>query len=113
MSAIEKMTITCTTQEDWTGSDDLDFYIDSVYLGRLTMTSGETRTVDGPGLLFGDTIYAEAGQTLTIKEFDAVDPSDVLLSHTISDSDIDAPTITLHDQSASADYTFEITFIRF
>jgi hypothetical protein len=111
MSAIEKIVVTCKEQEDWTGSDDLDFYMSDSYIGRLTIQTGETRTVVGPGMLFGDTIWVDEGATLTVVEADLVG-DDPILSHTFADSDLDT-TITLFDQSPSAKYTFEITSIKF
>jgi hypothetical protein len=113
VSAIEQITVTCTKQEDYTGSDDLDFYMDDSYLGRMTISTGETRTAVGPGLVIGDTIYTSPGSTLTVYENDLVDSSDLVLSHTVTDGDLDAPCIRLQDQITSADYTFDICFVRF
>ena len=113
MSAIEYVTVTCREQEDSTGSDDLHFYLDSSFLGRLTIETGETKTFDKSALIAGgDHILVGAGETLYVYEHDLIDPSDLLLTHTITEDELDS-TITLDDQLDSADYSFEIKFIRF
>lgn len=108
--AISDIVITCHTQEDVTGTDDLDFYIDGNFIGRASMGTGDVVHAVGPGRLFGDTIWCDAGQTITVYEFDLVDPSDLLLTHTVSSSDMDT-TVTLNNTGGNCSYTFEFTFV--
>jgi hypothetical protein len=108
--AISDIVITCHSQDDSTGTDDLDFYIDGNFIGRTTMGTGDVVHAVGPGRLFGDTIWCDAGQTITVYEFDLIDPSDLLLTHTVSSSDMDT-TVTLPSTASGSSYTFEITFV--
>jgi hypothetical protein len=112
MSAISDLVIHCIQQEDVTGTDDLDFYIDNNYIGRVTIGTGQTVHAKGPGMLFGDTIFCDVGQTITVYEYDLIDPSDLLLTHTVSSSDMDT-TVTLANTGGNCTYSFEFTFVSF
>jgi hypothetical protein len=104
------MVVRCNQQEDSTGSDDLYFYVDRTFIGSMTITTGETRTVVGPGALFGDTIWINEGQTLEVYEHDLFDPNDLILSYYVTSSDMDR-TVDVKDQCDTADYDFSITFV--
>jgi hypothetical protein len=110
MGAISQIVVRCNQQEDSTGSDDLYFYVDRNFIGSMTITTGETRTVVGPGALFGDTIWIDEGHTLEVYEHDLLDPNDLILSYYVSSSDMDR-TVDVKDQCDTADYDFTITFV--
>ena len=110
MGAISDIVIHCIAQEDITGTDDLDFYIDSNYVGRVTIGTGQTVHAVGPGLLLGDTIWCDVGNTINVYEYDLLDPSDLLLSHTVASSDMDT-TVTLANTGGNCTYSFEFTFV--
>jgi hypothetical protein len=110
MSIIEHIRIRCEEQEDYTGTDDLNFYINDVFIGTTSIGSGETKDV---GRSYLTEMFISDGDVLKIWEFDALDPSDLLLEHRISDSDISSGSITLNDQLSTAKYRFEIYFVEF
>ena len=107
MAYITRIQISCARQEDWSGSDDLDFYVDSTYLGRVTIASGESRDVDGSTMLFQHG-FVEAGQTISVYE-DDFDPDDLILSHYVTNDEIHNGLWT-KNTSGNCDYTFEFTF---
>lgn len=107
MAYITRIQIQCYRQEDWTGSDDLDFYVDSTYLGRVTIASGETRDVDGSTMLFQHG-FVDPGQTITVYE-DDFDPDDLILSHMVSDSEIQNGLQT-NNTAGNCSYSFAFTF---
>lgn len=107
MAYITRIGIHCIRQEDWTGSDDLDFYVDSTYLGRVTIGTGETRDVDGSTMLFQHG-FVDPGQTIAVYE-DDFDPDDLVLSHTVTDSEIHNGLHT-NNTAGNCGYTFEFTF---
>jgi hypothetical protein len=108
MAKITRIKVTCSRQEDWTGSDDLDFYVDTTYLGRCTIGTGETRDMDGSNGLY-DAAWANEGQTITVYE-DDMDPDDLVLSHTVSASDIQAG-LTTANTSGNCSYNFAFEFV--
>lgn len=107
MAYITRIKISCIRQEDWSGSDDLDFYVESTYLGRVTIATGESRDVEGSTMLFQHG-FVEPGQTITVYE-DDFDPDDLILSHTVSESDIQDGLYT-NNTYGNCSYTFEFTF---
>jgi hypothetical protein len=110
MAKITRITVTCTRQEDWTGSDDLDFYVDTTYLGRCTIGTGQTRDMDGSNGLY-DAAWANEGQTITVYE-DDMDPDDLVLSHTVTASDISGGLKTANTSgNCTYDFAFEFTEI--
>ena len=49
-ATIESITATCQGQEDWTGSDTLDFYLTDLdgkqeHLGSMSISTGETKEI--------------------------------------------------------------------
>lgn len=110
MSYIEHIHIECTRQEDWTGSDDLDFYVDQTYVGRVTISSGETKDVDGSTMLFQHG-FVDAGNTIYVYE-DDFDPDDLVLSHYVTQTDISNGLHT-KNTSGNCDYSFQFTFVEF
>ncbi|HEV8568119.1 MAG TPA: hypothetical protein VGQ92_13740 [Actinoplanes sp.] len=107
MAYITRIGVHCIRQEDWTGSDDLDFYVDSTYLGRVTIGTGETRDVDGSTMLF-DHGFVYEGQTISVYE-DDFDPDDLVLSHSVTEDEIQNGLYT-NNTSGNCSYTFQFTF---
>ncbi|MFL6140877.1 MAG: hypothetical protein ACJ72N_03260 [Labedaea sp.] len=107
MAYITRITIHCIRQEDWTGSDDLDFYVDQTYLGRVTIATGDTRDVDGSTMLFQHG-FVDAGQTISVYE-DDFDPDDLILSHNVTQDDINNGLHT-NNTAGNCSYTFDFTF---
>jgi hypothetical protein len=108
MAKITRITVTCYRQEDWTGSDDLDFYVDTTYLGRCTIGTGQTRDMDGSNGLY-DAAWATEGQTITVYE-DDMDPDDLVLTHSVSASDIQNG-FTTANTSGNCSYNFAFEFV--
>jgi hypothetical protein len=108
MAKIVRIKIECTRQEDWTGSDDLDFYIDDQYLGRVTIASGQSREVDGSNGLY-DASWIESGQTIKVYE-DDFDWDDLVLEYRPSDDEI-RQGFTTSNTAGDCNYTFEFEFI--
>jgi len=107
MAYITRIQIHCIRQEDWTGSDDLDFYVDQTYLGRVTIASGGTEDRDSSNMLF-EHGFVNAGQTISVYE-DDFDPDDLILSHYVTDDDINNGLHT-NNTSGNCEYTFQFTF---
>jgi hypothetical protein len=107
MAYITRIRIECVRQEDWVGSDELDFYVDSTYLGRVTIDSGETRDVDGSTMLFQHG-FVEPGQTITVYE-DDFDWDDLVLSHPVTDDEIHHGLHTANT-AGRCSYTFSFEF---
>ncbi len=107
MGYITHIRIECRRQEDWTGSDDLDFYVDHTYLGRVRIGSGETKDVTGSTLLF-DHGFVDDGQTIKVYE-DDFDPDDLILEHRVTASEIQNGLHT-NNTSGNCSYTFDFTF---
>jgi hypothetical protein len=103
---IQDIVVTCIEQEDATGSDTLDFYLDDVFVGTKDLSTGQTLTLGGN--VFNDTLYVNDNSNLTIKERDFPDPSDLLLDHTFTASEISSGSLKLSDQHPNAQYEFEI-----
>lgn len=107
MGYITRIHIECTRQEDWTGTDDLDFYVDHTYLGRVTIGTGQTKDVDGSTMLFQHG-FVDPGQTITVYE-DDFDPDDLVLSHVVTESEIQNGLHT-NNTAGNCSYSFSFTF---
>lgn len=112
MNFIEKIVVKCTTQQDSFGSDDLLFYLNNVFIGKCTISSGETKSFDAGAAIsiFRDGIFIEEGDILKITEMDVIDSSDVMMDHIITQSDIDSRGFS-ESFTDDADYEFEIIII--
>ena len=93
MSSITHIVVKCIEQEDVTGSDTLDFYIDGGLVGTKDFKTGQTSDLRG-SVISGDLLIND-NSNLTIKERDLIDPSDVLLNHNFNASEISAGQVTL------------------
>jgi hypothetical protein len=113
MNFIEKIVVTCNEQEDYTGSDDLTFYINGALLGYASIVTGQTKSFDAGSAIsaFRDGIIIAEGDRLQVWEHDLIDSSELLLDYTVTDADISNGSVSLIDICDSADYVFDITFI--
>ena len=102
---IQSVTVTCTTQEDYTGSDTIDLYVcnlegKSDFLGTLEISSGETKSVplNDVTVMYSDHIWVYERDT----GFD--DP----IALTIVDADNTHFRFASEAGMTSASYTFDV-----
>ena len=111
MSVIEHIKVNCIKQEDWTGTDDLKFYLNGIHVGSKDgIASGDVADVDKT-YLWGE-LWVDEGTVLKIEEFD-LDRNDVLLEYRITSSDISSGSVSLRDQLSGAEYEFTVHFVEF
>jgi hypothetical protein len=111
MSVIEHIEIRCIEQEDYTGTDDLKFYLNGIHVGNLDNVSPGNHDV-GKTDLWGE-LWVDEGTVLKIEEYDTLGSNDVLLEYTITGSDISNGSVFLRDQISSAKYEFTVHFVEF
>ena len=111
MSVIEHIEILCIEQEDYTGTDDLKFYLNGIHVGNLDNVSPGPHDV-GKTHLWGE-LWVDEGTVLKIEEYDTLGANDVLLEYTITGSDISNGSVFLRDQISSAKYEFTVHFVEF
>ena len=111
MSVIEHIEVSCIKQEDWTGTDDLKFYLNDIHVGsRDGFASGDRKDI-GKTDLWGE-LWVDEGTVLKVEEFD-FDRNDVLLEYRITSSDISSGSVRLRDQISGAAYEFTVHFVEF
>lgn len=106
MPYITHVRVTCHTQEDYTGTDDIEILVGHASLGRTSIGTGETKDLSAADL-YQNNAFIEAGQTIYVNELDALDPNDQLLAYTPSESEIQSGHFTTPNTGTSASYTFE------
>jgi hypothetical protein len=100
---IDNITVTCHSQEDWTGNDMIRVTLnDNAITGDLDIGTGETK--EHPPMAADNTFAVPA--VIRFYEVDPLDPNDLLAEHTITADDISAGTVTIHGASGGASYTF-------
>ncbi|MEO6550850.1 MAG: hypothetical protein ABIN94_22800 [Ferruginibacter sp.] len=110
MNIIKKITVKCIKQDDLTGSDDLHFFINDNFIGRASISSGETKEFDGASLIVGGgPIFIDPEDEFRIDEFDIADPNDLLFKHKITKSDIQS-RIYSETLDGNAKYEFTLAF---
>jgi hypothetical protein len=87
MNFISRITVKCIKQDDLTGSDDLHFFVNGNFIGKVSMSTGETKEIDGENIPAGGAAIA-VGDEIKVEEFDIVDPNDLLFKHVITQVDI-------------------------
>jgi hypothetical protein len=108
MPYITHVRVTCEEQEDYTGSDDIEILVESATLGQTSISAGETKDLSAADL-YRNNAFIDAGQTIYVKELDLLDPNDTLLTHTVTQDEIQNG-LTVRNTGTSAKYVFEFSF---
>jgi hypothetical protein len=110
MNFIKKILVKCDKQDDLTGSDDLHFFVNGNFIGRASISTGETKEFDGASILAGGgPIIIDPGDECRIEEFDIGDPNDLLFNHVITQNDINNGSVTKSFEEG-AKYEFTLFF---
>ena len=94
----------CHDQEDWTGKDDVDIWVDRKARGHIEIGEGESKFCDRD--FYGNPLFVYGGEQLQISE-----DSEALLDEHISADDIAGGFMERRDSHNGADYSFEIKFL--
>lgn len=109
MAVIEYMRVRCTKQEDYTGGDDLSFYLNDIHVGNIDgVTSGYDKNHEKSAFL-GD-LWVDEGTVFKVEEWD-LEGNDVLVEYRITSSDISSGEVVVADQITSADYEFTLHIV--